>query len=196
MRRYLFVVSHLGCNGIKFYESIISHPIIQSCAHSTPRWCVDYDRPHPFHMTEQIHKFNGNNKIYADCLLFNYQLSNRSLLKTCDFVFYINNGVECISDITKSFTMNEHHAKLYYSYRLQRITHMMSRCEDPIVYIDGISSFDKFQDSFNKKFNLYPKIKIIQPESFKVKQGVPESAFDKYYAKILNMSKNKKINLA
>lgn len=195
MRRYLFVCTHLGCNGLRFYEAAISHPRIQNCARSTPRWLPDYDQPHPFYMTEQHHKYLGHDKIYADCLVFNYQLTNRNLVYNSDFLFYINNGVDCMTDIIKTFTMNEDYARNYYAYRLQRLVHLMSRCKNPIVYIDGMSNFDKFQDAFNERFNLNPKIKIIRPSEFSVKQGVPESCFDKYYSKILDLSRKNKINL-
>lgn len=178
----------MGCNGINFYESVCRHPLIQGCARSSPKWIVDYDSPLPTYMTNTPHKNNCKDSIWADCLLFDYQLCNNDLLKHGEFVFFIGNGSDCIKNITNIFYKDEGSAELYYSYRLRRLYDLMIKTKNSLVYIDGISDFDKFQKEFNDRLGLNPKLIINRPNTYLTNNGNPPEYFDKYYARFLKLN--------
>lgn len=191
-KRAILLISHYGCEVISLYNNFLKIPRINGFARKVPKRITDYDDPICSYLFEKKHSWPKKDKIYLDILLFNYQISSKELFKNknVEFIYYLGNGVSTIKKIINSTGLDEDSSRRYYAYRLRRICELMEKTPNSVVFIEGMSKLENFNNYLNQKYNFYPKINL----DYKIEiedSGIPENCFERYYAFIQNCDEKK-----
>jgi hypothetical protein len=118
MKRILLVISHLGAGSASLCYYLAQNKIIQ--------WMQDgiiYD--HPTESIESLlstkHKYSNSTGLYVNEVLYNYQISHKTIYQACEFIYLIRDPKSSIKILKPT---DAHFALNYYIFRLRRIYEM------------------------------------------------------------------------
>jgi hypothetical protein len=131
MKKFLFVVSHLGAGHVEFIEAMNQHPRIQLVPTDTV-----YRTPMDLQPILQTrHKLDNAAAIYGDRLLFNYSFCCPALFKMCQFVYLLRPAVPSLAGIAQAY--GDKRAFLHYSFRLRRLCEMAAKTPGAVLLTQG-----------------------------------------------------------
>lgn len=131
MKKVCFLVTHLG-SGFEDLSRVLNRNLRCEFHNSGSQ----YDSPEALEwMTSRTHKCMDNSAVFGDVLLFNMQLSCKTLYNTCRFIYLIRPARASLNEImaSKVYDYTENSAAMYYRYRLRRICEIAKRTPDAVL---------------------------------------------------------------
>lgn len=191
MKKVLFLVSHVGSGSGSVYESLNAHPRIQGFSFNN----VYSSSIRLMSLTANKHKLMNNSRIYMDHLLYNYQISDRSLLSCCSFVYVVREPEASIDYLIGSGTYSREQAKMYYLYRIRRICELAKRTPGSTFLTHANLRDGKGLDLIERQLRLkdsIPRINWIDGEKMKNHLRIEEydslsQAYEKYLYFVSNI---------
>jgi len=125
MKKVVFICSHLYSGSDALYESMNLHQKIQGFKSYKGNI---YESPlHLLRLCENIHKINNRSAVYLDNLVYNYQISTKSVYDYCKFIYVLTKPEHVINSLISIEKKKVSHAINYYNFRLRRICEMAKR---------------------------------------------------------------------
>lgn len=191
MKKVLFLVSHVGSGSGSVYESLNAHPRIQGFFSDN----VYSSKIRLMSLTGNKHKLMNNSRIYMDHLLYNYQISDRSLLSCCSFVYVVREPEASIDYLIGSGSYSRDQAKRYYLYRIRRICELAKRTPGSTFLTHANLRDGKGLDLIQRQLNLkdcMPGINWVDEEKMKNQLRIEEydslsEAYEKYLYFVSNI---------
>ena len=191
MKKVLFLVSHLGSGSGSLYESLNAHPRIQGFFSNN----VYSSSIRLMSLTGNKHKLMNNSRIYMDHLLYNYQISDRSILSCCSFVYVVREPEASIDYLIGSGAYSRDQAKRYYLYRIRRICELAKRTPGSTFLTHANLRDGKGLDLIQRQLNLkdcIPGINWVDEEKMKNQLRIGEydslsEAYEKYLYFVSNI---------
>lgn len=130
MKKVCFIVSHLG-SGYEDLLRVLNRNPRCEFQNSGSR----YDGPPALDwMFRKGHKCRDSSAVYGDALLYNMQLSCRSLYGECKYIYLVRPARASLNVIARSgLKYAESSAASYYRFRLRRMCEMARRTPDAML---------------------------------------------------------------
>lgn len=191
MKKVLFLVSHIGSGSGSVYESLNAHPRIQGFFSNN----IYSSQMRLMSLTGNKHKLMNNSRIYMDHILYNYQISDKSILSCCSFVYVVREPEASIDYLIGSGAYSKDQAKRYYLYRIRRICELAKRTPGSTFLTYANIRDGKGLDLIERQLNLrdsIPKVNLAGEEKLKSQLQIGEydslsEAYEKYLYFVSNI---------
>lgn len=158
MKRFLFIISHLGSGSNIFCKILHENPRIQIYNSN-----IIYSHPVDLEVLKaKQHKLNNSAAIWGEEILYNHHFNGKSLYPFCKFIYFIREAKSSLFEIIKSKEDVEYMIN-YYNYRLRRMYEMSRQTGGLLVNCDDVEeSFPLIQKYLNLKDALILSEKITK----------------------------------
>ena len=170
MKKVTFIASHIGSDSLDLIKIMNKNPRV--FIHSSGN---TYDSVSSLDwLYSEGHKLDNASAIYGDHLLFNPQLSTKSLYSICNFIYVIRPARPSLHEIGKKLSPKS--ALLYYTFRLRRLCEMAKRTPNAMLVLwQGLSN----GDAFSKIENFLDLKDLLNPPHTSFVETKPEEV--KYF---------------
>jgi hypothetical protein len=188
MNKVILLITHLGSESRKLCNILDKSKRIQWI-----RDTLEYDHPRfILSLSATEHKYSNSIGLFINEILFNYQISHKSIYNVCDFIYLARSPKETFSQINSDLSFFSN----YYIFRLRRMYEMARETKNAMFLRWEDVENGKALKILEEKLHLPEKLEFDNESHIKKQLSVKllreaENAFELYTYRINKLALNR-----